>query len=135
MHETIRNLSGQAGLLLGLALLCRLAAGAEQVYKCVENGKTRFSSTPGAGGGNCQPMALDPPPPSKSADAPRKSGKNRAAEEKPLDARLRDLIQNDPDAQRRAQSAEMAKSLARQPVPVPSWGGGRGKRRGGGYSR
>lgn len=135
MHETIRNLSSQAGLLLGLALLCRLAIGAEQVYKCVEGGKTRFSATPGAGGGNCQPMALDPPPPPDPVNEARKDKKSRAAEEKAQDARLRDLIQNDPDAQRRAQSAEMAKSLARQPVPVPSWGGGRGRRRGGGYSR
>lgn len=126
----MKSFEGKAGLLPVLALLCQPAA-AETVYKCVEGGKTRFSSAPPQAGGGCQSMELQAPPPGAEAAA-RQGQKQRREEAVAQDARIRELIQNDPDAARRAQSAKTAESLARQPVVMPSWGGGRGKK-GGGY--
>ena len=138
MGDTMKNFQRGAGLLAGLAALAHAAVGAEPVYKCVEGGKTSFSSAPPAGAGNCQPMKLDAaqPGPAEAETARQRQGRAGAAqEEKAQAARIRDLIQNDPDALRRAQNMDMAKSLARQPVPVPSAGHGRRRGRRGGYAQ
>ncbi len=125
MNETGKSLWGKLGLLIGLAILCHPVAGADRVYKCVEGGKTRFTSNPGEAGRNCQPLELHVPQPDP-AEVARQAEKNRAeaAREKAEAARLREVIKNDPDALSQARRMEMAKSLARQPVP-----GRRGRRK------
>lgn len=99
MNETGKSLWGKLGLLIGLAILCHPVAGADRVYKCVEGGKTRFTSNPGEAGRNCQPLELHVPQPDP-AEVARQAEKNRAeaAREKAEAARLREVIKNDPDA-------------------------------------
>jgi hypothetical protein len=102
---------------------------AETVYKCVENGKTRFTSTPTEVGTNCQPLDLHVPQanPAELAQQEKKERK-AAAEDRAEDAKIRELLKNDPDRISQAQRMEAAKSLARQPVPVPNLSNSRGRR-------
>lgn len=128
MGKDSHYILGKLGLLLGFMLLFHPAAWAGAMYKCVENGKTRFTSVPEGAKANCQPLNLYLPP-SNPAEIPLSNQKSRAAEDKAQAERIHGLIQNDPDTLARARRIELAKSLASQPVPVPSWGG-RGKSKG-----
>ena len=120
----------KAGLVLGLTLFCPSIIWAGTVYKCVENGKTRFTSTLNGNRENCQPLDIHAPQaiPQESLQSDKSRAKDKAQA-----ARISELIKNDSDTLAKSQRMEAAKSLARQPVPLPSWGNGRGRRRAGGY--
>jgi hypothetical protein len=124
MNKRLVNLAW----LPGLALLCCPAAGADTVYKCVLDGKTNFTSDPKTAKGECQPMELHVSEPNP-VDVARQLEKNREYAEDMRAEAARRRKQPDADAAFRAQSAEMAKSLAKAPVPSP-WAGGssRGRR-------
>ena len=123
---------GAAGMLICLAALFHPAAGAERVYKCVEGGKTRFTSNPDEGQG-CQSMELNVPQPNP-VDAARQREQNReyARQEKSRADQRREENRIDPEAQRRTLNAKLAEAVARAPVPkLPNSGGkGRGKGKG-----
>jgi len=132
MKERMKNHQSEAGLLMGLAVLFCPLAGADTVYKCVADGKTNFTSTPQSAPGQCQPVDLHVPEPNP-VDVSR--GMERLHEydmEKRADAARR-RREPDADALRRAEAAEIAKSVAKAPVPS-LWGtrSGRGRRRSGG---
>ena len=118
MNVIIQNRRGLMVLLIGLLLGPPLMA--ETVYKCVAGGKTSFSAKPPDGAGNCQSVDLHVPEPNP-VDVTRQLEANRQyAKERDADfARRRK--EPDADAQRRAQATEIAKSVAKAPVPVPKF--------------
>jgi hypothetical protein len=88
------------------------------MYKCIANGKTNFTSNPKDAQGNCQPMELNVPQPNP-VDVSRGMERLRdyEKEKQAYSEKSRKSKELDPDAQRRAQSAELAKSVAKAPIP------------------
>jgi len=115
-----------AGLLLGLASLNPVAAG--QVYKCVEGGKTRFTSDPNEAQG-CEVMGIDTSQPAAEA-APRAQSQKREAKASTRSSTKQDYRITDSESQSRTLNSKIAEAVARSPLPKLPSSGGKGKDRG-----
>ena len=107
-----------AGLFWSFAALISPLAQADTLFKCIADGKTNFTSNPQTAKGDCQPMQLNVPQPNpvdvaRGMERLQEYEKHKKADEE----RSRKSKELDPEAQRRAQNAELAKSVARAPVP------------------
>lgn len=124
MKKTANHPLGTAGLMLCLVALFQPLADAEQVFKCVEGGKTRFTSFASEGQG-CQAIDLKVPQPNP-VDAARQTVQNQeyARAEKLKADKKREEKRIDSEAQRRAINAKLAEAIARSPLPkLPNSGG------------
>ena len=128
MKKTAKFRLGAAAALSCLGFLLPPVAKAEQVYKCVEGGKTRFTSEPGGGPG-CQSMELNVPQPNP-VDVARQMERNREyeREQKAWAQRRRDEMKSDPEVQRRIQAEKLGEAVAKSPLPkLPGSSNGRGR--------